>query len=474
MTPRLSRTAQWSVLCAVVATLGACASYDLDQGMARANQATQDFSQGQLQLARSEEDRRQRQAAASRLLSTPLGHTEAVQLMLANSPAFQTMLAQSWAESANAAQSGRIANPIVSFERVVSGGDTEVNRFFSFGLLDVITLPQRASLAEQRLQFIQIKLAAEVVTRVTQVRQAWISAVASTQTLTYAQQVLDSAQASAELARRMEAVGNFNRLTRARHQAFYADAATQLVTAQHNALAKREALVRLLGLDDAQAAQLKLPTRLPDVPHQAMSAQEVGQHASHQRLDVQLAQANLNAAAKAQGLVGITSMTDIELTARKGQVSNDAGTARNHGYEVGVRLPVFDNGQMQRDAMNAQTLAAAHQLEATLRAAGSGLRESYAAYRAAHDISRHYKDEVLPLRKVMADENMLRYNGMLIGVFELLADARDQVSTVMSAIAADEQFWLADASLRANLMGMPSSTRLSSPSSASSSADAGH
>lgn len=474
MTLRFSRTAQWSVVCAAVVTLGACASYDLNQGMARVNHTTQGFTQGQLQLARTEEDRRQRQAAATRLLSAPLGQTEAVQLMLANSPAFQTMLSQSWAESANAAQAGRIANPIVSFERVVNGSDTEVNRFLSFGLLEVITLPQRASLAEQRLQLTQIKLASEVVALVTQVRQAWISAVAAAQTLTYAQQVLDSAQASAELARRMEAVGNFNRLTRARHQAFYADAATQLVTAQQNALAKREALVRLLGLDDAQAAQLKLPPRLPAVPRQALSAQEVGQHASHERLDVQMAQANLNAAAKAQGLVKITSMTDIELTARQGRTSSDAGTSHNHGYEVGVRLPIFDSGQMQRDAMNAQTLAAVNQLEATLRAAGSGLRESYAAYRAAHDISRHYKDEVLPLRKVMADENMLRYNGMLIGVFELLADARDQVSTVMSAIAADEQFWLADASLRANLMGTPSSTRLSSLSSVPSNAGAGH
>ena len=189
---------------------------------------------------------------------------------------------------------------------------------------------------------------------------------------------------------------------------------------------------------------------------------------------MQLAQANFVAAAKAQGLVNITSVTDMEVTARKGRISSDTGTTTNHGYEVGVRLPLFDSGQMQRNAMNAQTLAAANQLEATLRAASSGLRESYAAYRAAHDVSRHYKDEVLPLRKVMADENMLRYNGMIIGVFELLADARDQVATVMSAIAADEQFWITDANLRANLMGWPRRVGLSNIANAPSTADTGH
>ena len=62
-------------------------------------------------------------------------------------------------------------------------------------------------------------------------------------------------------------------------------------------------------------------------------------------------------------------------------------------------------------------------------------------------MSKHYRDEVVPLRKLISEENVLRYNGMLIGVFELLADTRDQVSSVIAAIAAEQQFWLTDAAL---------------------------
>ncbi|WP_244954565.1 hypothetical protein [Sphaerotilus sulfidivorans] len=40
-------------------------------------------------------------------------------------------------------------------------------------------------------------------------------------------------------------------------------------------------------------------------------------------------------------------------------------------------------------------------------------------------------------------------------MFELLADSRDQVSTVMAAIDAEQQFWLADAALQASLIGRP-------------------
>ena len=459
-----------------VLVLSACASYDVQKGMDRASLDVGDFVQGDLQLARSEGERQQRLHASSRLLSNPLEQTQAVQLMLANSPSFQALMAQSWLESATAAQSGRISNPVFSYESVVTGSEREVNRFLAFGLLDLLTWPQRVAMAEHRMAQARFRLASEIVDRVTQVRQAWVKAVAAEQSLAYARQVYESAQASAELARRMEAVGNFNRLTRARHQAFYADAATQWVSARQNLVSRREELVRLLGLDPAQADLLKLPARLPDLPKEPMSEQEVGKAAARNRLDVQWARANLDAAAKAQGLVGITSLTDIELSVRRGSVSDSAtgATSSRHGYEVGVRLPVWDGGTMQRDAMNAQTLAAANNLEATLRAAGSGLRESYAAYRSAHDISRHYKEEVLPLRKVMADENILRYNGMIIGVFELLADARDQVSAVISAIAADQQFWMADAALKAQLMGRPTVAAVSSMSGTTSSAVASH
>jgi outer membrane protein TolC len=274
----------------------------------------------------------------------------------------------------------------------------------------------------------------------------------------------------------MESVGNFNKLTRARHQAFYADAATQLANAKQVALLRREELIRLLGLDEAQAKQLVLPERLPSLPKQPMTPEDVAKQVSQERLDIQQAKAALNAAAKAQGLNRVTSLTDIELSVRRGSVS-DSSTSTNssrRGYEVGVKLPIFDWGDMQRDIMSAQTLAAANQLEATVRSAGSSLRENYAAYRTAYDLSRHFKEEVIPLRKVISEENVLRYNGMLIGVFELLADSRDQIGAVISAIAAEQQFWLTDAALQATLIGRPTSVGVAAISSTTNNTAAGH
>ncbi len=234
---------------AAVAVLSGCASVNLEQSLSSANTTTAGFTDGKLTLARDKSEQDALRQRASDLLSKPLGQKEAVQLALVNSPSMQAIVAQSWADASTAAQSGRIANPILTLERVRLGSETEIGRLLSFGLLDLLTLPMRKGTAELRIKQAQLRLSSDVVDQVTQVRQAWVRAIAAQQTLAYTQQVFASAQASAELAKRLQAVGNFNKLDRARQQAFYADTATQVASAQHQTTAAREELVRLLGLD---------------------------------------------------------------------------------------------------------------------------------------------------------------------------------------------------------------------------------
>src|SRR6185503_17771879 len=100
-------------------------------------------------------------------------------------------------------------------------------------------------------------------------------------------------------------------------------------------------------------------------------------------------------------------------------------------------------------------MAALNHTAQSIVEASSQVRETYAAYRTADDVAKHYRDEIVPLHKVISEENMLRYNGMLIGVFELLADAREQIASVVQAIDAQQDFWLADADLQAALIGRP-------------------
>ncbi|WP_421831668.1 TolC family protein [Limnobacter sp.] len=456
-----------------VLVLAGCASVNINESVDQTNQELNGFTNGQLSLVQTDEQRQAMASKASEILKEPLSQPAAVELMLTHSPQFQTVLAENWAQAAQAAQSGRIHNPVFAFERLRIKDELELGRLLSFGLLDLLSLPARQGIARTQLDRAQLQLTSSVVDQVTQVRQAWVDAVAAQQAHTYAQQVFESAQTSAELARRMQEVGNFTRLQRARQQSFYADAALNLAATRHKATATREALVRMLGLTTEQAAQLKLPDRLPDLPEAPKAPSQVAKQGEN-RLDVRMAKQGFDASAKAQGLGNVASFLDIEAGIRYDTVfENDTGERNNKkGYELELALPIFDWGGMKRDAMNANTLAAANRLEATLRSAQSTLRESYSAYRTTYDIARHYRDEIIPLRQTIADENVLRYNGMFIGVFELLADSRDQVNVVVQAINAQADFWRADAALQATVVGKPMMVSVSG-AAASAGGDAG-
>jgi outer membrane protein TolC len=458
--------------------LAGCASVGIDDALKESNERAPQFTQGQLELSRTQESRDRRAALAGELLAKPLSQDDAVRLALANSPALQALLADSWAQLSAANQSGRLPNPVFSFERMRLGEELEIGRLISFGLVDLLLLPRRLSMAQSQTAQAKLQLTATVVEQVTQVKQAWVRAVAAQQSLQYAEQVNESAAASAELARRMQQVGNFSKLQRARQQAFYADATTQLALARQATTATRETLVRALGLSDAQAASLKLPERLPDLPKAPREGGEVSASAAQQRLDLQVARAQLDLAGQPQGIHLLSTYVDAELGLRRDTIFDNAeghrGTRR--GFELDIVLPLFDWGSARRDQLDAGALAAANRYEATARAATSQLRESYAAYRTSYDIARHYRDEIVPLRQTMQEENVLRYNGMLIGVFELLAEARDQVASVRNAIEAQQQFWLAEAALAAQVMGRPVGADMpgAGPAAASPTSSAAH
>jgi len=453
----MQRTFRLAGVGAAVLLLAGCAAVNVDDALRETNQAVPGFTQGNLELSRTEQQREKRRQLAEQLLAKPLSMDDAVQLALANSPSVQALVAQSWADMAAADQAGRIGNPVFTFERVRAGDELELGRLLSTGLLDLLTLPQRRVISRNQVAQAKTRLGASVVEQVSQVRQAWVRAVAAQQVLGYAEQVNQSAQASAELARRMQQVGNFTKLQRARQHAFYADATAQLASARHAVTAAREDLIRQLGLTDAQTGRLTLPDRLPDLPKEPRAPRDVSASAFHQRIDVQLARLELDAAGKSQGLELLSSLLDVEVGARRDTVfDNGSGQkSRRRGYELEIRLPVFDWGGAQRAGMNAQSLAAANRYDAVVRSASSQLRESYSAYRTAYDLARHYRDEIVPLHKTMQEENVLRYNGMLIGVFELLAETREQIASVTSAIHAQQQFWLADAGLSSSLIGKP-------------------
>ncbi len=110
-----------------------------------------------------------------------------------------------------------------------------------------------------------------------------------------------------------------------------------------------------------------------------------------------------------------------------------------------------------RHAQQAATRAAWLRLQAVRADAAARLQQSHAQYLASFTLARQQQDQVLPLRQQMLDEQQKRYNGMLISVFDLLAEAREQALAVRNAIRLQQQFWLDEAELQHALQlgGLP-------------------
>jgi outer membrane protein TolC len=457
----------------VALALSGCASLSADGGLEPVRQLAAPLlgPQVQLDMARQPEDQPRIDQRVQALLTRPLGPDEAVQVALLNHRGLQAAYAELGITQAEVVQAGRLPNPGFSFGRVTQGAEIELERALHFNLARVLAWPLVQRLEARRLAQAQAQVAQQVLALAGDTRKAWVQAVAAQEGVRYSRQVMQAAEASAELARRMAQVGNFNKLQQAREQAFYAEAALNLVRAQQQALATRERLTRLLGLWGEQTG-FALPERLPDLPAQPREQPDIERTALAQRLDVAAARAGVERTAQQLGLTRTTRFINVLEIGASRSSSNEGH--RQRGWEVGLELPLFDWGGARVARAEAVYMQAVHQAARTAIDARSEVREAYGAYRAAWDIARHHREEIVPLRARISEENLLRYNGMLIGVFELLADARAQIASVHAAIDALRDFWIAQAELEMALVGKPSLTAVAGPAPAKAEAVGGH
>lgn len=472
--PRGSRTRHARPLAALVAaaTLAGCASFSPDGGFSTVEDAARERLGKEVRWARTSTEQDAIDARVAQLLASTLSADDAVQVALLNNRGLQAAFFELGIAEADRVQAGRLPNPGFSFGRLRRGDEIELERGLHFSLARLLALPLLAEVESHRFGQTRSGIAMTALSLAADTRKAWIAAVAAGETVRYTRQVMEAAEAGAELARRMARTGNFNRLQQAREQAFYADAALNLARAQQAQRATRERLTRLLGLWGSQA-QFRLPERLPDLPAQARELPEVERVALAQRLDVRAARESVERTARHLGLTRTTRFVNVLELGYARNTSNEAPPQR--GWEVTLELPLFDWGTARvarAESVYMQALASAAQTAIDAR---SEVREAYGTYRGAHDIAKHQREEIVPLRQRIAEENLLRYNAMLIGVFELLADARAQIASVNAAIDALRDFWIADADLDMAMVGRPALTPAAAPSpAAAKAAGAGH
>ncbi len=447
----------WSVLLGrralilIYAALSGCTTFSPDGGFDK----VADAARSQLGLAvswpRSADERAKRDAEVAAQLAHPLTPDDAVQIALLNNHALQASFRELEVSEADLVQSGRLPNPRFTLRHSSGGGLYDIEETLTFNVVSLMTAPYLHAAEKRRFGQVQNDAIIQVVQLADRTRTAYYTALAAHDSLHYAWQVENAAQTSAELAHRMLGAGNWNRLDQARQQKFYVHALQQLARAQLADETARGEVNRLLGIADDQPA-VQLAEHLPDLPQNIAVLPQLEQTAMQSRIDLQIMRAEMDELARRLKLTKATRVVNV-LDLGPTRVRN--GTRHDpfeEGYEVSLEVPIFDTGDARvrkSEALYARSVERFAQAAIDARA---DVRKAISQYRTAFEMAVRQRDDIMPVAKLISKQNLLRYNASLMSVFDLLADARDEITSVEDYIDSVRDFWIAKSHLDAALI----------------------
>ena len=240
-----------------------------------------------------------------------------------------------------------------------------------------------------------------------------------------------------------------NKLDQAREQVFYADITAELARTRQRACHGARSIdspSRPLG----PRHRIQAARRSPDPPAPPANAATIERDAITCRVDLQVVRMELDALARLYELKQATRFINVLDAGYKDKLTSDRETGariRSRGFEVELQVPIFDFGEVRVRQAEQTYMQAVNRLAEKAVNVRSEARDAYRTYRSTYDIAAHYQREVLPLRKIISDEMMLRYGAMQIDVFALLAEARQRLNATVTAAEAKRDFWLAQSEL---------------------------
>jgi outer membrane protein TolC len=439
--------------------MGGCAKFSPDGGMLVVEAAASTELGKDVTKIRDEADAAAASARVKTLLSRQLTVSSAVQVALINNRGLQAAFNELGISEAQMVEASLPPAPTLSFQRIVGSGGFEIERQIVQNVLALLTLPRRREIAEARFKQAQAR-AVEMTLRVAmEAARTYYRAVAANEVVKLLEESRISAEAVSDVAKQLGETGAMSKLDQAREHAFYAEVSAQVATARLRQRSERERLIRALGLWGGDT-QFRLTDKLPSLPGQPRSITSIERDAISRRIDLVIARMELDILARELGLTRKTRFINALEVAGISKLEKDripdigeVDKIKRDGFELDVQIPIYDFGEARVRGAEETYMRAVNRLLERAVNARSEAREAYQTYRGAYDIARHYEREVLPLRKIIADETMLNYNAMIRDLFTLLSEARARITANSQAIEARRDFWLASVELHAAIVG---------------------
>ncbi len=398
------------------------------------------------------------------LLAKSLTPESAVQIALLNNRKLQAVYGRLGIAQADIVQAGLPPNPILTadihFGTGASGTGAELGLVQEF--ISVVQIPLRKRVAEAAFEQAKLDVADAVWDLATQTKAAFYRLEGALQRLELRRTVAKATTLSADFAKRQHDVGNASDLDLATEQTLDDDARLELAEAETEVDDAREDLNVLMGLWGTDTTWT-IPARLPEVPQSELSPAGLESRAIEQRLDLASAHQELEVLARTVDLAGLYRFLpsgEAGLGAHREPESGFWST----GPAISLPIPVFD----QRQAVLAGDAAKLRQSEERYAALAVEIRSQVRRWRtkmlSARRRAEYYRAVALPRRTRVVDETQKEYNGILVGVFQLLEAKRGEIDAGRKYIDALTDYWVSRTELeRATGAELPSAGSTPAP-----------
>lgn len=372
------------------------------------------------------------------LLAQPLTADSAARIALLNNRGAQAATQELGIAQAELARVKRLPNPTLEGAlRFHGGGSPEIELGAMLDITDLLLAISRANAADAGVQAAKLEAVGALVDLTFRARRGFVEAQAALELVELRQSVLAAFDASAFAAERLREAGNVTQLTLASEQALREEARSALSQARAAAAAARERLNAVMGLV-GPATGWKSSGRLPEVPAQELPLERLERDALLQSLDLATARQRYDAASKRAGVAGVAGW----LPELKAGVSAERSDGWGVGPAVELELPLFYQGQGEAGAARARVKQAEHLYADTAVRVRSAARATRVRLEAARSGVLQTRDVILPLRQRVVQQTQLEYNGMLVGLFELLHAKRQQLEAAERYVELRRDYWL--------------------------------
>jgi len=391
-------------------------------------------------------------AETQALLARPLTADSAVRVAVLNNHDVQAAFEELGVARARLVSAVAVPNPELEGRiGFVRGSEPEYAVVATESLSELMWLPLRESAARAELDVAKLRVVGRVLDFVFAVKVAFYEQEAAERILALTRTTRDAAEASYEAALRLHEAGNIPDLDFITQQALREESQTAADDAELERARAEGRLASLLGVATFRIAPSEEGASTSALPATELDLAQLSGRALNRSLDVEMARREAYAASKRASLARAEGVVpDL----RGGfEAERLTGEPWALGPVAALRLPLFYQGQGEVAEAEARMRRATETRAALLDRVGREAKLAGDRLLAARRRVTRYESVILPLRRRIVEETLLRYNAMGVGVFQLLQARRDQVEAELRYARSVRDYFVARTEVELLLSG---------------------